>query len=434
MKENSNDATYIATYSGDSLSFKMGEEMSFDTENIEFNVSANYDDDQEDLLLQWNPHAGIKLNKAVFAMTDIPTPIYIPSIDFQYDSTGIEIKNSSVLLGDSDFELKGRFMDVDEFIRKEALLKGKLDFTSNYTDVNYIMEMFSGMGDTTIVSNEVATVDTIQKEDNPFIVPLGIDVTLNTKIDKAIVGEMNLHNIGGGLTVKDGILVLNEMGFTSDAATMELTAMYKSPRKNHLYVGFALHLIEIDIAEMIDFIPELDTLVPMLSSFAGRAEFHIAAETYLKSNYDPKMSTLRGATAIHGKDLVILDNETYKKLGRILRFKDKEHNKIDKLDVEITAFRNEIDVYPTLITVDKYQAVVGGRHNLNMTFDYRLGMSNPWLFRKLGIVISGDMEDMKFKLKRKSILDLGNPSGSEKDVHLIQETLRLKNLIYESIK
>ena len=434
MKENSNDATYIATYSGDSLSFKMGEEMSFDTENIEFNVSANYDDDQEDLLLQWNPHAGIKLNKAIFAMTDIPTPIYIPSIDFQYDSTGIEIQNSSVLLGDSDFELKGRFMDVDEFIRKEALLKGKLDFTSNYTDVNYIMEMFSGMGDTTVVAEEVVELDTVQKEDNPFIVPLGIDVTLNTKIDKAIVGEMNLHDIGGALTVKDGILVLNEMGFTSDAATMELTAMYKSPRKNHLYVGFALHLIEIDIAEMIDFIPELDTLVPMLSSFAGKAEFHIAAETYLKSNYDPKMSTLRGATAIHGKDLVILDNETYKKLGRILRFKDKEHNKIDKLDVEITAFRNEIDVYPTLITVDKYQAVVGGRHNLNMTFDYRLGMSNPWLFRKLGIVISGDMDDMKFKLKRKSILDLGNPSGSEEDVHLIQETLRLKNLIYESIK
>ena len=434
MKENSNDATYIATYSGDSLSFKMGEEMSFDTENIEFNVSANYDDDQEDLLLQWNPHAGIKLNKAVFAMTDIPAPVYIPSIDFQYDSTGIEIQNSRVLLGDSDFELKGRFMDVDEFIRKEALLKGKLDFTSNYTDVNYIMEMFSGMGDTTVVAEEVVELDTVQKEDNPFIVPLGIDVTLNTKIDKAIVGEMNLHDIGGGLTVKDGILVLNEMGFTSDAATMELTAMYKSPRKNHLYVGFALHLIEIDIAEMIDLIPELDTLVPMLSSFAGKAEFHIAAETYLKSNYDPKMSTLRGATAIHGKDLVILDNETYRKLGRILRFKDKEHNKIDKLDVEITAFRNEVDVYPTLITVDKYQAVVGGRHNLNMTFDYRLGMSNPWLFRKLGIVISGDMEDMKFKLKRKSILDLGNPSGSEKDVHLIQETLRLKNLIYESIK
>lgn len=432
--EEDNDATYIAAYYSDSLSFKMGEEMSFDTENIDLNVSANYDDDQEDLLLQWNPHAGIKLNKAVFAMSDIPMPVYIPSIDFQYDSTGIEIQNSSILLGNSDFELQGKFTDVDEFLRKEALLKGELDFTSHYTDVNQIMELFSGAGDTTVVEEEVAVIDTIKKEDNPFIVPLGIDVTLNTKIESAVAGEMELKSIGGGLTVKDGILVLNEMGFTSDAATMELTAMYKSPRKNHLYLGFALHLIEIDIAEMIDLIPELDTLVPMLSSFAGRAEFHIAAETYLKSNYELKVSTLRGATAIHGKDLVILDNATYKKLGRLLRFKDKEHNKIDKLDVEITAFRNEIDVYPTLITVDKYQAVVGGRHNLNMTFDYRLGMSNPWLFRRLGIVITGDMDNMKFKLRGKKNIGLEEPKGNAEDVHLIQETLRLKNLIYESIK
>ena len=367
-------------------------------------------------------------------MSDIPIPVYIPSIDFQYDSTGIEIQNSSILLGNSDFELQGKFTDVDEFLRKEALLKGELDFTSHYTDVNQIMELFSGAGDTTVVEEEVAVIDTIKKEDNPFIVPLGIDVTLNTKIESAVAGEMKLKNIGGGLTVKDGILVLNEMGFTSDAATMELTAMYKSPRKNHLYLGFALHLIEIDIAEMIDLIPELDTLVPMLSSFAGRAEFHIAAETYLKSNYELKVSTLRGATAIHGKDLVILDNATYKKLGRLLRFKDKEHNKIDKLDVEITAFRNEIDVYPTLITVDKYQAVVGGRHNLNMTFDYRLGMSNPWLFRRLGIVITGDMDNMKFKLRGKKNIGLEEPKGNAEDVHLIQETLRLKNLIYESIK
>ena len=432
--EEDNDATYIAAYYSDSLSFKMGEEMSFNTENIDLNVSANYDDDQEDLLLQWNPHAGIKLNKAVFAMSDIPMPVYIPSIDFQYDSTGIEIQNSSILLGNSDFELQGKFTDVDEFLRKEALLKGELDFTSHYTDVNQIMELFSGAGDTTVVEDEVAVIDTIKKEDNPFIVPLGIDVTLNTKIESAVAGEMKLKSIGGGLTVKDGILVLNEMGFTSDAATMELTAMYKSPRKNHLYLGFALHLIEIDIAEMIDLIPELDTLVPMLSSFAGRAEFHIAAETYLKSNYELKVSTLRGATAIHGKDLVILDNATYKKLGRLLRFKDKEHNKIDKLDVEITAFRNEIDVYPTLITVDKYQAVVGGRHNLNMTFDYRLGMSNPWLFRRLGIVITGDMDNMKFKLRGKKNIGLEEPKGNAEDVHLIKETLRLKNMIYESIK
>ena len=440
MKENGQDASYIAVYDGDSLSFEMGDEMSFVTEKIGFNVSADYDSEQEELLLQWNPHAGMQLDKAVFSMSEIPMPIYIPSIDFKYDSTGIDINNSSVILGNSDFELKGKLTNVDEFIRKEALLKGSLDFNSRFTDVNQIMELFSGMGDTTAaVEEEIVMIDTVAtnavvNEDDPFMVPLGVNITLNTRIDKAVAGEMNLTDIGGGLTVKNGVLVLQEMGFTSDAATMELTAMYKSSRRNHLYLGFALDLIEIDIAEMINIIPELDTLVPMLSSFAGNAEFRISAETYLKSNYEMKISTLKGAMAIHGKDLVILDNATYKKLGRLLGFKDKEHNKIDNLNVEITAFKNEIDVYPTLITVDKYQAVVGGRHNLDMTFDYRFGMSNPWLFRRLGVVVSGDMEDMKFRLRGKKNIGLEEPKGSQEDVHLIEQTLRLKNIIFESLK
>ena len=433
MKENSSDASYIAVYEGDSLSFKMGDEISFETEKLDFNVSADYDDDQENLILQWNPHAGIKLDKAVISMSDIPTPIYIPSIDFQYDTTGIDIKNSNILLGNSDFELQGTFTNVDEFFRKEALLKGTLDFTSNYTDINQIMELFSGMGDTTQVVEEVVVTDTIEKDKEPFMVPKGIDITLNTNIKNAVAGEMSLSDIGGGVTVKNGILVLQEMGFTSDAATMMLTAMYKSPRRNHLYLGLDLHLLQIDIAEMIDLIPELDTLVPMLSSFAGKAEFHFAAETYMKSNYELKVSTLRGATAIHGKDLVILDNKTYKKLGRLLGFKDKEHNKIDNLSVEITAFKNEIDVYPTLITIDKYQAVVGGRHNLDMTFDYKLGMSNPWPFRILGIIVSGTPEDMKFRFKMKKNIGLENPKGNKEDVHVIEQTLRLKKLIYDSL-
>lgn len=432
MKEN-NDASYIAVYSGDSLSFNMGEEMCFVTENLDFNVSADYDDDQEDLLLQWNPHAGIQLNKAVFAMSDLPTPVYIPSIDFNYDTTGIQINNSSIVLGNSDFGLEGKFTNVDEFLRKEALLKGNLDFVSHYTDVNQIMEIFSGMGDTTMVAEEVVVTDTIEEEQEPFMVPLGVDITLNTKIEKAIAGDMNISNVGGGLTVKDGILVLNEMGFTSDAATMMLTAMYKSARKNHLYVGFDFHLLDIDIAEMINIIPELDTLIPMLSSFAGKAEFHIAAETYLKSNYEMKVSTLRGATAIHGNDLVVLDNATFRKIARMLNFKDKDHNQIDELSVEITAFKSEIDVYPTLIALDKYQAVVGGRHKLDMTFDYSLGISNPWLFRRLGIKIGGSLDDMKYRFSLKKNLKMEDPKGKKEDVHVIEESLRLKKIIYESL-
>ena len=68
-----------------------------------------------------------------------------------------------------------------------------------------------------------------------------------------------------------------------------------------------------------------------------------------------------------------------------------------------------------------------------MTFDYKLGMSNPWPFRRLGIIISGTPEDMKFKFKNKKNIGLDNPKGDKDDVHVIEQTLRLKKLIYDSL-
>ena len=44
------------------------------------------------------------------------------------------------------------------------------------------------------------------------------------------------------------------------------------------------------------------------------------------------------------------------------------------------------------------------------------------------------MEDMKFKFTGKKNLNLEDPKGKEEDVHLIEEQLRLKKLIYEKLK
>lgn len=41
---------------------------------------------------------------------------------------------------------------------------------------------------------------------------------------------------------------------------------------------------------------------------------------------------------------------------------------------------------------------------------------------------------MKFRFKFKNNIGLENPKGSEEDVHLVEQTLRLKNIIYESLK
>jgi len=205
-------------------------------------------------------------------------------------------------------------------------------------------------------------------------------------------------NIKGNVRVNDGILLLDEIILATPAARMQLTAMYRTPRKNHLFLGLDYHLFDVEIGELLDMIPDIDTLMPMLRSFGGKGEFHIAVETYLDSLYNLKKSTLRGASSISGNDLVLMDGETFSEIAKLLKFNKKTENRVDSLSAEFTIFRDEIDVYPFLIVMDKYKAVVAGRHNFDLSFNYHISVVDSPLPFKLGVDITGNLDDMEYKL------------------------------------
>ena len=110
------------------------------------------------------------------------------------------------------------------------------------------MDLMDGFGasDSTATTAVASTTPSAQAPD-PFMVPKGVNVTLNTQIKKALYADNVLENVGGKLTIKDGVMVLEQIGFTSEAAEMQLTALYRSDRRDHLFAGFDFHLLNIDI-------------------------------------------------------------------------------------------------------------------------------------------------------------------------------------------
>ena len=234
-------------------------------------------------------------------------------------------------------------------------------------------------------------------EAGPFLVPKDVNLALHTHMKEVEIFNQTAKDLKGGIFIKDGILILDEVGFVCRAAKLQLTAMYRTPRRNHLYAGLDYHMIDVDIDELLTMIPNLEEMMPMLRSFKGEAQFHLAAETYLTADYEPKMSTLRGAASLTAKDLVVLDGETFDQIAKLLRFKKKTENKIDSINAELTVYKNEIDVYPLCVQMDNYMVALGGRHNTNMTFDYDINVLSPLY---LGVNVSGSMDALKIKLAK----------------------------------
>ena len=424
---NGNDVRFYVANSGQTTSSSMGDFIDFTTDKINLQAEIDYKDYEEHPLLQWSPVVKLQTTNAKAKIRDVAHTIEFPTLNIDFNPQKCVLKKANLKFGQSDVHLTGTITGIEPYLQNKGLLKGNLELVANYLNLNELMAFVDGFGaPDTLLEQAEQLAD--NKEATPFIVPFGVDVNMNTTIKKALFEESEFRNIAGRVYVKDGVLVLEEMGLTNDAARMQLTAMYRTPRMNHLFLGFDFHLLDIKIDKLIAMIPEVDTILPMLKAFSGNAEFHFAAETYLKSNYDIKYSTLRGAAAINGHDLVVLDNETYQNIAKKLMFNKKTQNKIDSLSTEITIFRNEVDVYPFLISIDKYQAIISGRHNLDMTYDYNISLLKPV---RIGLDIIGLEDKLKFKVGKAKYATLFQP---EKRKVVEANILELKTLINKTLQ
>jgi hypothetical protein len=389
------------------------------------------DNSQKDIFLQWLVKGYVDLNQGLITMSELTNPIDIPSVKMDFDPETFSIRESSMKIGKSDFELTGNLNNVLSYFRGDSILMGKFNFVSNKTDVAQLMALTSGLGtydSTSVNKQENTSVDTVST--GPYMVPKKIDVILNANVKLATIGVDTATNIKGAVQVHDGILLLNGLTFDTPAARMQLTAMYRTPRKNHLFLGIDYHMMDVEISELLTMIPDIDSLMPMLRSFGGRGEFHIAAETYLDSLYNIKKSTLRGAASIKGNNLVLMDGQTFSEIAKTLRFNKKTQNKVDSLSAEFTIFRNEIDIYPFLIVMDKYKAVIAGRHNFDMTFDYHVSVVDCPLPLKLGVDIKGNMDNLSYKLAKCRYAEYFRPTSR----HEVQnKQLELRKMIRETL-
>ena len=399
----------------DALQAEMGEELMAKTEALRIEAAARYKAGEENILLQWNPRLTIHLKNGEVRMPErLPEPVYIPSIEFAYSNKAMNIANSRIELGNSDLNIKGNVRHIGGWFRHKKILEGELDIVSDHCDANQLMAWFSADEETSqesgaesqeskaesqeeLTSTPEQNMPDSTKEMEPFMVPLDVDLALNTNLKEVEIFNQVAKDLKGGIFMQEGNLILDEVGFVCRAAKLQLTAMYRSPRRNHLYLGMDYHMVDVDIDELLTMIPNLEEMVPMLSSFKGAAEFHLAAETYLNSQYQPKMSTLRGAASLTGKDLVVLDGETFDKISKLLLFSKKTENKIDSINAELTIYKNQIDVYPLCVQMDNYMVALGGRHNTNMTFDYDINVLSPIY---LGVKVSGSMDDLQIKLAK----------------------------------
>lgn len=162
--------------------------------------------------------------------------------------------------------------------------------------------------------------------------------------------------------------------------------------------------------------PAIDTLMPILKSFEGMLNCEIAATTQLDTNMNIMMPSINGILRITGDDLAVKNSDLFKKLAKKLLFKNKKEGHIDHMSVEGVISDNVVEVFPFVLTMDRYTLALSGIQNLDMSFKYHVSLiKSPFLIR-LGLDIYGDdFDDMKFRI--------GKPKYKNPDVPVFSKVI-----------
>lgn len=385
--------------------------------DLNLNGTVRLDSTQCNVIKQYNPRFNATTHNVLLYTPKLPETMHLTEFDMAYTPTSCNLKTAKVRLGHSDFELYGEVENLEDWLDDKAMLRGDLNFTSEYADVDQLMNMISGMGNDPDSLEIMRKEDAVPEDAHPFIVPRNVNLTLHTHVKRSIAFGNDLHDVAGALTINDGKVVFDQIGFVCKAATMQLTALYKSQRPGHLFAAVDFHLLDIQIDELLDMIPAVDTLVPMLSAFNGNANFHFAGESFLDANYHLKMPTLMGAAAISGKDLVVMDNSDIATIAKLMRFKswkDKDNKiKIDSLSVELTCMDDghgsEIEVLPFLLCMGSYKICASGVQQFNKDCVYHIELLKNPLLAKIGVDVKGSLAHPKISLGKIRYADMFRP-------------------------
>ncbi|GEM_PF-3583150 len=327
------------------------------------------------------------------------------NFDLTLSNDGMHFQDTKLEIGNSSITLSGRLQGFAKAVTEHQKLHFTGSITADSLDVDQMMQAMASASDVKLQENK--SDEAIEKEmqkavsaDTAVIkspvIPEFLEADINLDLRKMTFNQSRLKSVNGKLIAKNGIFQLNRFKIHTKSGEVDLNAFYAAKKIDDVSVGFDIRMNKFEVADFIEFIPQIDSLLPMMRSFQGKITCTISAMTKVDSLLNLKMETLNGLATIEGENVVLLDGETFAEIAKKLKFKNREKNLIENISVQCVAADNKIEIFPFVLQMDRYKAAISGTQNMNMSFNYHISvLKSPIPFR-IGLNIKGTVEDMKF--------------------------------------
>lgn len=387
-----------------------------DEEKIDWGTSGSF----KRYLTDWALEGSISTSRARLYTPYFPLRSRIDSLDISFNTDSIELRGVRYRAGKSDLAVNGLISNVRRALtgrRSAGMLKANFVISSDTIDVNEIAgAVFAGSAyaaahregtapaftvDDTADSDFEQRIDALvtEKADSvgPLLLPTNIDARVDLRALHILYSDLHMRDLGGELLLYDGALNINNLAATSDAGSLDISALYSAPNPRDMKFGFGMMLKNFKIEKFLNLVPAVDSIMPLMRDFSGVIDADLAATVDIDSSMNLVLPTLDAAVKLSGDSLALINPETYRTLGKWLRFRDRADNKIKHMSVELLVRDNRLELFPFTFDIDRYRLGVSGYNDLALNFNYHIAVLKSPLPFKFGITIKGNPDKYKVR-------------------------------------
>jgi len=395
-----------------------------------------------DILQKWDITANLECKRVRVRSPYFPLRTNIDDGTLAFDSDTLRLHDIALQAGKSAMQINGSITGIRQALLRNGRISADMRLAADTLDLNEIMialvaaSKYSELKDSEKeqVAQNLEKSDVVLDEEAPmgvFIIPRNIDLKITTDIKHTIYTRMTIDNLKSDLLVRNHTLKMPNTRLQSNFGDMQLSLVYQAMNTKGAHIGLDMDLKQIQVKQLVESFPVLDSLTPMLRSFEGVIDCNLTAVADLDSLMNVEFPTATASCALKGKNLVLMDGETFAEIAKTLRFKNKQRNVIDSLSVEIIMDDSRLLIFPFLLTMDRYQVAVGGTQHLDLKFDYHISVIKSPIPFRFGLNVSGTPDKYKIRLASSKYTDLFRPA---KTASLANTTLNLRQELQNKLR
>lgn len=369
------------------------------------------------LLKKWHIKGNIDVSNASVITPYYPLDNEVTGMKGSFDNNSIGLENLSVRSGRSDLSAKGSLKGLRRAVMtRRGMLDLDLNLMSEQIDVNEALAAFAAGSQYTPQDGKIAAdeklgdkefkerfvTDSLPQPDSTanklIVLPSNLNANISLQSNSVKYSSLDISWMAADIKLKERCLQATNALATSNLGDLYFEGFYSTKTKKDLKAGFDLTLVDVTADKVIELLPAVDSIMPMLKTFKGTLDCEFTATSALDTNMNLVMSTINGVMNIGGKNLSMSDNKVFHDLAKTLMFRNKEDWKVDNMQVNGIINDNLLEIFPFVLKVDRYTFALDGIQNFDESFKYHVSVLRSPIPFRFGINMNGNFEKWKWKI------------------------------------